>query len=220
MEEIFILDRTEFMILAIAVGFTELYGVRVNEQLDQTQMTYCIHEMAQKGILQSNGEVLTIQEPFRTALLTMKNAERITAVTSSSGECENICFYIGEKVVSLGVCEQDKAAFRIGLYERDALCEVMERKGCLPEPLVSYDIAMMQSKEEFMETISSEEIPEEKIRVRYLVQNVKERQGRQKEIFLLNDPFNYWIAEKYHGQKKFYHYSKEVFFKKLTEDIN
>ena len=92
MEEIFILQQTEFRILAALVNLNKMYGIRSEEELGEKEFMYGVHEMAEKRILKKEDGKFAIQEPYKTMILSIRDAATILAVTGKSDETGNTCF--------------------------------------------------------------------------------------------------------------------------------
>lgn len=218
MEEILILQQTEFQILAAAVNFTKIYGIRPESFPDESAFMYGVHEMVQKGILKEQNEKFVLQEPYRTAFLSMKDAETILAVESHADAVGNSCFYFGEKLITLEESLQDEAAFRIGVSNKEDLYELLEEKGFLPKPLLEPDVAVLQEVEELQEAMGDTPM-EKSIYAQYLIFYPKNGQQAQKTLYLINNPYNYWIAEKEGNQTRFFHYNQESMYESLRQAL-
>jgi hypothetical protein len=107
--------------------------------------------MTTKGIFKEEGKTFAVEEPYRSAFLSIKNADRILALESGEEELKNVCLYFGEKLVALEESAQDKDALRIGIYEKEDLFRILSEREFLPKALVDEDIAALQSEEEFTE---------------------------------------------------------------------
>ena len=224
MDEILILQQTEFMILAVAVNYTRIYGILPEQELDEKTFMYGMHEMIEKNILKVEESNFVIQEPYRTAILSMKNAESILSMTGNDDSVDNTCFYLGEKIVVLEASTQDTSAIRISVHDREDLYKLLLEKGFLPEPFVEPDIACLQQEDEMKETLGGivlsdeETMDNELIYAKYTVMVLQgNSEPEQRDVFLLNNPYNYWIAEEMDGETYFCHYDKETLYEKLNQ---
>ncbi len=216
MEEILILQQTEFQILAAIVNLNKVYGIQPKEELDEKLFMYGVHEMTEKGILKKENGKFAIQEPYRTVMLSIRNAENVLAVTGKTDETGNTGFYFGEKLIVLEESIQDAAALRIGVFEPEDLYTLLEEKEFLPMPLLDPDIAELQTEEELMEDLDGKELP---IYAGYKIIRLRDGAVREKTIQLILNPYNYWIMEEEDGDSRFYRYTREDLFEKLKQEL-
>lgn len=213
MEEFLILREIEFQVLAAAMGFTKIYGVRPQGKPDEAAVMYAVHEMAEKGILTGEGSNFRLKEPYRTAVLTMKDAGQILAVTGGDDGMSDVCFYLGERMVSLEESMQDESAVRVGIHEREALYTQLWDRGFLPKPFLDPDIAMLQERENASRD-------EENIFARYLILSAdKNRQGTDRAFYLIRESCAYRVMEKIGDRKEYREYEVQDFYKLLTACI-
>lgn len=213
MEEFLILREIEFQVLAAAMGFTEIYGVRPQEQPDERAVMYAVHEMAEKGILTGESGNFRLNEPYRTAVLTMKGAERILAVTGGDGGMSDVCFYLGDKMVSLEESMQDESAVRIGIHDKEALYTQLLDRGFLPRPFLDPDIAALQEWEDAPDGA-------ENIYAGYRILPAGEkRQETPRVFYLIREACNYRGMEKIGDRKVYFPYEVQDFYKMLTACI-
>ena len=235
METLHILPLYEFQILAAAVGITDLYGINPGDPLQEDTLMYGIHEMVRKGILISQENGFNLIEPYRTIFLSIKDASWILAVTGSEPEMENICFYLGEKLITLEESRQDSKALRIGVYEKEEMFSLLEERGFLPKPYLEPDVSAIQPEEELLEALQSDtreglmrrgsffllngekgdRMPE--ILAQYLVFAFgKEKETLpRKAFYLLSNPCNYWVAEKDREETIFLHYDTHSLYERI-----
>lgn len=213
MEELFILREEEFQILAIAMDFRDVYGICTVHMPDEASVLYTIHEMVQKGILEKTKEGFCPAPVYRTAFSNMKAAEKILAVTGKNEETEDICFYLGEKLISLEESRQDKNAVRIGIFEKRALRGLLSERGFLPKPFWKQDIAGLQKEEELPPE-------EENVLAQYVLFCPSEKkQEPYKTFLLLQNGCNYRIAEKDDEAVVYAVYSTEDFWACLEHSL-
>lgn len=190
MEELFILREEEFQILATAIDFTDVYGICTVHAPDEASVLYAIHEMVQKGILEKTEEGFCPAPVYRTAFSNMKAAKKILSVTGKEEETADVCFYIGDKLISLEESRQDKNAVRIGIFERSELRELLSERGFLPKSFWEQDIGKLQKAGELPfegETVFAQYVlfcPPEK------------KQEPYKSFWLLQNGCDYRIVEK------------------------
>ena len=231
METLHILQQSEFQVLAAAVGFTNIYGIRSDIEIDETAVMYGIHEMVQKGILKPIGDNFEISEPLKSAFLNLRDATSILAATGIGERKDNACFYIGEKIISVEESSTDKNAVKIGIYERTELYECLLERGFLPEPFVEEDIACMQPEEEMLSELPGESIKdiastdqldlsganvEEAVAAQYLCIYPKEAREVKKAFYLINNSCNYWIAQKDADSIEFAQYNPDELYERVT----
>lgn len=213
MEELFILREEEFQILATALDFTDVYGICTVHMPDEAFVLYTVHEMVQKGILEKTKEGFCPAPVYRTAFSNMKAAEKILAVTGKNEETEDICFYLGDKLISLEESRQDKNAVRIGIFEKSELRGLLSERGFLPEPFWKQDIAGLQKEEELT--------PEkENVLAQYVLFCPSEKkQEPYKSFRILQNGCNYRIAEKDDEAVVYAAYSIEDFWACLEHSL-
>lgn len=242
MGEILILQQTEFQIIAVAVKFLQVYGIRTDIIVDEKSFMYNLHEMVVKGIFCVRDQEFVLQEPYRTAFLSMRDAESILSVSGNRDVLGNICFYIGDKLITLEQSIQDESALRIGIYEKSELSGLLEEKGFFPEPFVESDIAQFQSEEEIVDTLSDsvkkqlfdskgitfiqaestqdENISTEgEIYAQYLIFEPKKGTQAKRAYYLLYNPYNYWIAEKDDNDINFFYYTMNSLDERLKQSL-
>ena len=190
MEELFILREEEFQILATAMDFTDVYGICTVHAPDEASVLYAIHEMVQKRILEKTKEGFCPAPVYRTAFSNMKAAEKILAVTGKNEETADICFYLGNKLISLEESRQDKNAVKIGIFEKRELRGLLSERGFLPEPFWEQDIVGLQREGELPlkgETVFAKFV---------LFCPAKKKQKPYKSFQILQNGCDYRIAEK------------------------
>lgn len=213
MEELLILREAEFQVLAAAMDFTRIYGVRSKSEPDEAAVMYVIHEMARKGILISEGGNFRLKEPYRTAILSMKAAEQILAVTGGDMGMSDVCFYLGGTIVSLEESMQDENAVRIGIHKREALYTQLSDRGFLPRPLLDPDIAGLWERE-------PKPCKEETVYARYLLLSAgKEPQEADRMFCLIRESCGYRVMEKTGDGKEYRAYEAQEFYKRLVSCI-
>lgn len=213
MEELFILQEEEFQILAAAMDFTEIYGIPAIHVPDETSVFYALYEMVQKGILEKAEEGFRLAEVYRTAFQNMKSAEKILAVTGRDEESSDICFYLGDKLISLEESRQDKHAVKIGVFEKCELQKLLSERGFLPEPFWKADIAGQQAGEELP-------LKEETVFAEYLWFLPSEKAGKPYQSFrLLQNGCDYRIAEEKGEITVYTAYGADEFYACLESEI-
>lgn len=235
METLQILQQREFRILAAAAGISELYGMGGGEPLSQQEVMYGLHELVQRGVLAGDGQEFMFCEPFRTIFHALKDADRLLVVTGRGQDMQDFCIYQGEKPVLLEESRQDADAVRVGVYEPEALYELLEERGFLPRAYVPMDIALLQKEEELTEALTKQtraylekslqadlpEEAEEQIIARYLLYDLKREQKREpfKAFYLLENPCNYWIAEKDAQTLSYLQYDQQTLYEKILASL-
>lgn len=235
MEEILILQQLEFEILAAAVGIKSIYGLQSQIEMNEKNVLYHMHEMVQNGILRAENQSFRIEEPFRTAIIGIKEADRLLSVRAEKDFKRNCCFYLGEKLVTLEESESDEHAIRIGIYERENFWKVMEERDFVPKERVPIDIARLQTEQELVDLLKTSErsqiqnqdqiefvsLQNEKeddyggtvqIFLQYLFFCPKEDRIARGAVYLVNHPYNYWIVKKKAEKTEFLCYSKEEMY--------
>lgn len=213
MEELFILQEEEFQILATAMDFTDVYGICTTHTPDEASVLYAIHGMVQKGILEKTKEGFCPAPVYRIAFSNMKTAEKILAVTGKNEETADICFYLGDKLISLEESRQDKNAVRIGIFEKYELRRLLSERGFLPEPFWEQDVAELQEDEEPLPG-------EESVFAQYLLFSPQEKkQEPYKSFRLLQNGCDYRFAEKDGETVTYAVYSEEVFWEYLERSL-
>ncbi|MBD5459947.1 MAG: hypothetical protein HDR26_03240 [Lachnospiraceae bacterium] len=209
MEELLILGETEFQILAAAMGLTRIYGIRPKSEPDEAAVMYTIHEMAGKGILVQEGGGFRLREPYRTAVLSMKEAGWILAVTGKDREMSDACFYLGDRLVSLEESLQDESAIKIGVHEREELFPQLSDRGFLPKPFLDPDIAGLQERETAF-------WDEENVYARYLLLAAGgERQEAVRDFSLIREAGGYRVAERTGDLREYWEYEAQAFYEML-----
>jgi len=216
MEEILILQQTEFRILAAIVNLNKVYGIRPKEVLDEKEFMYGVHEMAAKGILKKEAEKFSIQDPYKTMILSIRDAQKILAVAGNGNEVGKTCFYFGEKLIVMEESMQDDAALRIGVFNREDFYTLLEEKAFLPMPLLDPDVAQLQTEEELLEDLKDKELP---VYAEYKIMNRYGNEVVNKDIKLIYNPYNYWIMENEDGDSLFFRYTKEDLFDRLKQEL-
>ena len=213
MEELFILQEEEFQILATAMDFTDVYGICTVHTPDEASVLYAIHEMVQKGILEKTKEGFYLAPVYRTAFSNMKTAEKILAVTGKNEEVSDICFYLGDRLISLEESRQDKNAVKIGIYEKCELRSLLAERGFLPEPFWEQDIAELQKEGELLLT-------EETVLAQYVLFSPPDKkQEPYKNFRLLQNGCDHRIAEKDGEAVAYAVYSAEGFWTCLERSL-
>lgn len=209
MEELLILRETEFQILAAAMGLTRMYGIRPKSEPDEAAVMYTIHEMAGKGILIREDGKFRLREPYRTAVLSMKEADWILAVTGKDGEMSDACFYFGDRLVSLEESMQDECAIKIGIHEREELFTQLSDRGFLPKPFLDPDIAGLQERENTV-------WDEGNVYARYLLLAAGgERQEVVRDFSLIREACSYRVAERTGDLREYWEYEAQSFYELL-----
>lgn len=208
MEVQWILQETEFLILAAAMGIENIYGIRPQQEPGESEVMYAVHEMTGKGILLFENGVFFVREPYRSAFLTINTAKRILAVTGSSPDMVDTCFYFGRQMITLEKSRWDEHAVRIGMVKKKELYGQLCDRGFLPEPFWETDIAGMQE----VEKLADEEA---QLYASYLIFD-PERENREpcKEFQLLRSSGNDWVSE---GESGLVCYDRNAFYEQLTE---
>lgn len=213
MEELFILQEEEFQILATAMDFTDVYGICTVHTPGEASVLYAIHEMVQKGILEKAKEGFCPAPVYRTAFSNMKTAEKILAVTGKNEETADICFYLGERLISLEESRQDKNAVKIGIYEKSELRSLLAERGFLPEPFWKQDIAELQKEGELWSG-------EETVFVQYVIFSPPDKKQEPYQCFrLLQNGCDYRIAEKDGEAVGYAVYSTEEFWMRIEHSL-
>lgn len=211
MEEQWILQETEFQILAAAMEIKDIYGIRPQHEPGESEVMYAVHEMAEKGILLFENGGFSVREPYRSAFLSIKTAKRILAVTGSGTEMAGACFYLGQQMVTLEKSIWDEHAVRIGIVKQEELYEQLSGRGFLPEPFWEPDIAGMQESKE----LDDEEV---QIYASYVIFDpAQEKKVPRKGFKLLCSSCNYWVSE---GESEFECYDRKSFYDRLLDALD
>ncbi|MCM1539160.1 MAG: hypothetical protein NC254_12285 [bacterium] len=210
MEEQWILQETEFQILAAAMGIESFYGIRPQEEAGEAEVMYAIHEMTAKGMLMAESGGFRIADPYRRMFASMKTAKRILAVAGNNAEKEKVCFYFGKQIVSLEKSVWDAHAVRIGSVKKGMLYAQLCDRGFLPEPFWEPDIAQMQEAEDVSEQ-------EAQIYASYQILEPAQEKRESGSIFrLLRVSCNYWVSE---GESGLVRYEKKQFYERLINAL-
>lgn len=197
MEELMILRQVEFQVLAAALGIREIFGVRPREdmsRLAQSELLYMIHEMAQKGILRLKGAKYEVQEPWRTMMCSIREAEKILAVENR--ESRAVTLYFGRELICLEDSAQDEDAVLIGMYAPEECSRLLEEKGFLPPPHLEADLAALQTEEEAREWLTGVTAPGDDIPFTCHYRVFDGFKIQQDDLYLVDNPCNYWIVRK------------------------
>ncbi len=208
MVEQWILQETEFQILAAVMGIENIYGIRPKQELGESEVMYTVHEMAKKGILLPEGSSLRIIEPYRQAFRSIKTAKRILAVTGSDDKLTDACFYLGKQMVVLEKSQRDEHAVRICMAERSMLYEQLCDREFLPEPFWDPDMKGLQKEEELA---AEEQSPYAVYRV---FDTTHKMRGPYKVFTLLYALCDYWVSEEEGGLVC---YDRKRFCERLTD---
>lgn len=211
MEEQWILQETEFQILAAVMGIENIYGIRPQQKPGESEVMYVVHEMAEKGILFFENGSFSVREPYRSAFLSIKTAKRILAVTGSGPEMADTCFYFGRQMITLEKSIWDEHAVRIGMANKEELYEQLCGREFLPESFWEPDIAGMQEVEE----LADEEV---QLYASYLIFDpAHEKKEPCKGFKLIRSSCNYWVQE---GESEFVCYDRKSFYERLLDALD
>lgn len=216
MEELIILPQREFQVLAAAWGIGEIFGVCPREDmsgLGRSDLLYIVHEMAQKNILKFDGARYEVQEPYRSVLCSIREAEQILAVEDRDGYAS--VFYFGRALVCLEESVQDEDAVRIGIYDPGKCRSVLEEKGFLPQPCPEGNLAVLQTEDEAGEWLANVSAGGSVPYVfRYRI--FDSLKSLQAEYDLVEGPFNDWIVHKSGEELQISRYDGQRLYEKLV----
>lgn len=199
MQEYYILQQEELLVLASLFDMDWLYGIDSERFQIEERIPYIIHQMYRNGIFVLRGEELFVQEPYKTIMKKIKEASFVlTAEKMEKGE-RKIWFYIGKSIISMEESRTDEKSVEISLIEKAELLQFLEECGFIPKERLDSELASIEEIQEVREKIDEcldflqfNLFPTTPVEGEY-----------KKELTLLCSKYNYWLRE--------CHFNKEIF---------
>lgn len=195
MNELYILTRPEFQILAASKDIRKMYGIKLARILDEDLVMYGIHEMVSKGILKEKGTSFVICAPYDAMLDTIKKSEFFLSIQSTCEELDDISFYYDDPmVISYEESRRDEESVKLGIFRIEEMQETLQDRGFLPDNPLDPDIALILNDDGIIRELSKAK--------ELAVFSIIYRDGAEKApvtVALIKWKAQYWIKKMHSG---------------------
>lgn len=125
MEKTLVLKDLELQILLMALGVKGMFGFESNENMDERQIPYLVHEMARKELIEEKEGRLLVKEPCRSMVVGLKDVRAVLLLKSSGekGGAEYLCF--GTRIIRLWDSINDNNAVKLQVLTEEQCVELL-----------------------------------------------------------------------------------------------